>query len=94
MTSVRVNRWVDFGERVAWTAIQAAGASLIVVLTSDMTWEQGLATVGIATGIAAAKVAAAQRIGRDDLGALPPPGQEVLEPEPTPPTTVMPRRKA
>lgn len=62
MASARATRWADFGERVGWTAIQAAGASLIVVLTSGMTWQQGLATVGIATGLAAAKVAAVQRM--------------------------------
>ena len=69
---IRINRWLDLADRVGWTALQAAAASLIVVMTSDMTWEQGLATVGIATGLAACKVVIAQNAGSDDLGAAVP----------------------
>jgi hypothetical protein len=83
MNDVRVNRWIDFGERVAWTAIQAAGGAVITVLASDVTWEQGLVFVGITTLGAVAKVAIAQRLGKDDLGALPLPGQHVIETEPS-----------
>lgn len=67
----RSEKWLDFGERVAWTAIQAAGAALITVLTTDVDWKQGLVFVGITTLLAVAKVAAAQQFG-DGSGALKP----------------------
>lgn len=66
---MQVNRWLDFLERVGWTAVQAAAAAVIVVLTSpDMTWENGFKMVGIAAAVAAAKVLAAQQVGDNGSG--------------------------
>lgn len=79
---MKVNQWLDFAERVVWTAIQAAAASAIVVLTTDdMTWQDGLKIVGIAAALAALKVIVAQRVGEGDDGAAVPGGQ-VLSPPP------------
>lgn len=75
---VVINKWVDFGERIAWTAIQSAAGAVIVVLTTGVNWKEGLLFVGITTLGAVAKVTVAQRIGDDDLAAIPPSGQRVF----------------
>lgn len=85
MTAPRVNRWLDFIDRVGWTAIQAAAGAAIVVLTSDgVSWAEGGKMVGVAAAVAVLKVLAAQRLGDDDLGAAVP--GKVIEPagEPAP----------
>jgi hypothetical protein len=79
----RVNKWLDFGERVIWTALQAAAAAVITVLASDVTWDQGLAFVGIATLLAACKVIVGQHIGADETGAILPPGESAISPPPS-----------
>jgi hypothetical protein len=89
MSDVRINKWIDLGERTAWTAIQAAAASVIVVLASDMEWQQGVAIVGISALAAACKTIVAQRAGDDELGAIPLPGQHVIEQKPTESATVV-----
>jgi hypothetical protein len=66
----RASKWIDFGERVGWTAIQAAAGAVIVVLSTGVDWKQGLLFVGITTAGAVAKVAVAFRVG-DENGALP-----------------------
>ena len=79
--NVRINRWLDFLDRVGWTALQAAAAAGITVLTSDgISWEEGAKFVGIAAGLAVLKVLAAQNSGSNDLGAAVP--GEVIEPKP------------
>lgn len=78
----KVNKWLDLLDRAGWTAIQAAAAALITYLaTDDIGWEEGLAFVGIATGVAVCKVVIGQNTGTDDTGALI--GQPVIEPAPT-----------
>lgn len=73
MTDVRINRWLDFLDRVGWTAVQATGGAVLVALTeSGVTWMSGLKMVGIAVGIAVAKVLIAQHRGSNDLGAAVP----------------------
>jgi hypothetical protein len=83
MTHVRVNRWLDFLDRVGWTAIQAACGATVVVLTSDgVNWEEGAKMVGVAAAVATLKVVAAQRAGKTDLGSAVP--GDVIEPAPSP----------
>jgi hypothetical protein len=78
MRDVRINKWLDFLDRVGWTAIQAAAGALVVVLTSDgVSWEEGAKMVGVAALVSVVKVLAAQNSGTNDLGAAVP-GQ-VLE---------------
>jgi hypothetical protein len=78
-TDVKINKWVDFADRVGWTAIQALGGAIITVLATDVTWEQGLIFVGTAVLLAIAKVFVAQNVGGDGMGDLPLPGQQVIE---------------
>lgn len=77
----RVNKWLDLLDRVGWTAIQAASASLIAYLaTDDFGWKQAGVVVGTATLVAVLKVVVGQNTGTDDTGALI--GQSVIEPAP------------
>lgn len=70
---MRINKWLDFLDRVGWTALQAGAAAAIVAFqSSDISWQDALKMVGIAAGIAACKVVLAQRAGDDDLGAAVP----------------------
>ena len=74
---MRVNKYLDFLERVSWTAIQAAAGAVIVVLTTpDMTWQNGAKVVGIAAVVAAMKVLAAQQVGDRGSGDAIPGGVE------------------
>jgi hypothetical protein len=81
----RVNKWVDFLERVIWTALQAAAGATIVVLGTDVTWQDGLKFVGITTLAAVVKVIVGQRFGSDETGAVLPPGQAAIQPPPQSP---------
>lgn len=78
----RVNKLLDFVERVSWTAIQAAaGAGLVALTMEAVTWEIGLKFVGVTTLAAVLKVLAAQQLGSSDMGdAIP--GGNVIEPPP------------
>lgn len=79
--NVRVNKWLDLLDRAGWTAIQAAGGSLLAyIVTDDFTWEQALAVVGTATLIAVLKVIVGQNTGTEKTGSLI--GQPVIEPPP------------
>jgi hypothetical protein len=82
MDNPRVNKWVDFLERVIWTALQSAAGAVIVTLSSDVEWKQALAFVGITTLAAVAKVVVGQRIGEDQTGAILPPGESAIQPPP------------
>ena len=81
-TGVRVNKWLDFLDRVGWTAVQAAAAALLVYLTDTdaIGWETGIKFVAIATAVAVLKVIVGQNTGTDDTGALI--GEPVVEPPP------------
>lgn len=80
-----INKWLDFLDRVGWTAVQALAAAIIVVLTeSDLGWEAGAKFVGVAVVVAIAKVLVGQNTGSDDSGSLI--GQPVIEPPPSSPT--------
>lgn len=82
----RINKWLDLLDRAGWTAIQAAGGSLLAYLaTDDFTWEQAVAVTATATAIAVLKVLIGQRTGGDESGALI--GQPVIEPAPQNPPT-------
>ena len=75
----KVNRWLDFVERVAWTAIQAAAAAALV--TGFDQWELTLKVAGIAALTSALKVIIAQNTGTGDNGSAIP-GQ-VIQPPPS-----------
>ena len=67
----RIDKMVDFLERVGWTAIYVAAAQFITWATSGDVWEWK--TFLIAVALAAAKVVVAQNVGQADDGALPSP---------------------
>lgn len=75
-----VNKWLDFLDRVGWTAIQVAAATAVSAITVNMEWKEVLVTTGVATLIAVLKVVAGQNTGSDDTGSLI--GQPVIEPAP------------
>lgn len=58
--------WRDFVERVAWTAIQAFAASILVTGLED--WKTALGIAGTAAAIAACKVTVAQQVGDRKTG--------------------------
>lgn len=78
-TDVRINRWLDFADRVGWTAIQATGAAVITALATQVSWKQGLLFIGVAVLGAVAKVSVAQNVGNSQLGDAVP-GRSVIEP--------------
>lgn len=67
-----VDCWKDFAERVAWTALQAFAASLLVTGLED--WRTALGIAGTAAALAACKVVVAQRVGDSGDGAAIPGG--------------------
>lgn len=70
---MRVNRWLDFADRVGWTLVQSAAAAAVTALMSDnISWAAAAKFVAIAAAIAVCKVVAAQNTGSDDLGAAVP----------------------
>lgn len=67
---MRVNKYLDFLERVGWTAIQAAAATALVTGFAD--WAMTLKITGTAALVAALKVVVAQNVGDSGGGdALP-----------------------
>lgn len=77
----RVNKWLDLLDRVGWTAVQAAAATGITVLSgATLGWRAALTTVGVATAIAVLKVVVGQNTGTDSTGSLV--GKPVIEPPP------------
>ena len=71
---MKVNKLVDFVERVAWTAIQSfLGVLIAADLTGSVDWGTVLYAALIAGGIAAAKGVGAQQVGSGagDLGPGP-----------------------
>ena len=69
--NVIVNKWLDFADRVGWTAIYALAAAAFTVLTSSgMGWEEALKFIGISVAFAVVKVIIGQRTGSDDTGAV------------------------
>ena len=77
----RVNKWLDLLDRVGWTAVQAAAATGITVLSgATLGWRAALTTVAVATAIAVLKVVVGQNTGTDDTGSLI--GQPVIQPPP------------
>jgi len=75
----KVNRWLDFLERVIWTAIQAGAATMLATGFDD--WQLTLQIAGTAALIAALKVIVAQNTGTGDNGSAIP-GQ-IIQPPPT-----------
>jgi len=67
----RINKLMDFAERVGWTAVYLIAAQFITWSTSGDAFEWK--TFGIAVGLAAAKVIVAQNLGKSNDGALPSP---------------------
>ncbi len=77
----KVNKWLDLLDRVGWTALQAAAATGITVLSgATLGWRAALTTIGVATAIAVLKVVVGQNTGTDNTGSLI--GQPVIEPPP------------
>jgi hypothetical protein len=78
----RVNKWLDLLDRVGWTALQAAAAAGILVLTGEgvIQWKGALIFIGSAAAVAVLKVVVGQNTGGDDTGALI--GTPVIEPPP------------
>lgn len=77
-----VNKWLDLLDRVGWTAVQAAAAAGIVVLSGEgvVEWKGAVIFVVSAAAVAVLKVIVGQNTGTDDTGALI--GQPVIEPPP------------
>jgi hypothetical protein len=75
---VRINRWIDLLDRVAWTFVQAFAATLIVLGFDN--WRDSLGAAAIAGALAAVKVVAAQNVGDSKLGDGVP-GASVVETE-------------
>lgn len=77
--NVRVNKWLDFLDRVAWTAIQSLGGTLAAdsIFNAELGWKEKLGIPVASAVLASIKVVVAQNRGTDDLGAAVP-GQ-VLE---------------
>lgn len=78
----RVNKWLDLLDRSGWTALQAAAAAGIVVLsgTGVVEWKGALLFIASAAAISVLKVIIGQNTGTDDTGSLI--GQPVIEPAP------------
>ena len=81
--SPRVNQWLDLLDRVGWTALQAAAAAGILVLTGEgvVTWKAAGIFIASAAAVAVLKVIVGQNTGTDDSGSLI--GTAVIEPSPT-----------
>lgn len=61
--------WADFGERVAWTTIQATiGAAVVVLSAETVSWEDGLKFILVTVLVAVGKVMAAQQAGDRHTG--------------------------
>lgn len=75
----RVNKLLDFVERVGSTAVQVAAGAALAAITVGMEWDEVLVTTGTATLIAVLKVLAGQNTGTDDTGSIIP---NVIEPPP------------
>jgi len=77
----KINKWLDLLDRVGWTAVQAAAATGITVLSgATLGWRAALTTVAVATAIAVLKVVVGQNTGTDNSGSLI--GTPVIEPPP------------
>jgi len=81
--SPRVNKWLDLLDRAGWTAVQAAAAAGILVLTGEgvVTWTSAAIFIASAAAVSVLKVIVGQNTGADDTGALI--GTAVIEPAPT-----------
>lgn len=68
---VRVNRWLDFFDRVAWTFIATFPGLLAAdsIFNAEMPWSVKLGAPAIAALITAVKVVTAQNTGSNNLGA-------------------------
>lgn len=69
---MRVNKYKDFAERVAWSAIQAAAATALV--TGFDNWALTAKVSAVAAITAALKVVVAQNVGDSGDGAAIPGG--------------------
>jgi hypothetical protein len=80
----RINKWLDFLDRVAWTSLQSLGGTLAAdsIFNAELGWKEKLGIPVLSAVFAAVKVVVAQNRGSDDLGAAVP--GHVLE---TPPGT-------
>jgi hypothetical protein len=66
MEDARINKWVDFLDRTAWTFIQTTGASLVVLGFDG--WKEALAAGVLAAAGAGGKTVVAQRVGNSGVG--------------------------
>ena len=68
----RINKWLDFLDRVGWTGVQASIASIALYLSGEgvLTWKGAAIFVGAAVLAAVGKVVTGQNTGSDDTGAL------------------------
>lgn len=75
----RINRWLDFLDRVAWTSVQTLGGTLAAdsIFNANLGWKEKLGIPVLSAVFAAVKVVIAQNTGKDNLGSLTP--GEVIE---------------
>lgn len=72
----RINKWLDFVDRTAWTFIVAFAGAIIV--SGFDGWKEALGIAGLAALGTGAKVGVAQNVGDSGLGdAIP--GRSVVE---------------
>ncbi len=77
---VRINKYVDLLDRVAWTFIQSfvGFVSVDALLNAELSWQTKLVAPAIAALLAAAKTVFGQNTGSDGTGAVVP-GAQVVE---------------
>lgn len=73
---MKINKWVDFIDRVGWTFIQTLAATWIV-MGADFDWDVLKAAL-LAAAISAAKTVVGQNTGNSTVGDVVP-GASVVE---------------
>lgn len=78
---IRVNRWLDFFDRVAWTFLAVFPATLSgdAIFNADLSWSVMFGIPAISALFTAVKVVTAQNMGGDNLGSAIP-GQVIEKP--------------
>lgn len=71
---MRINKWLDFLDRVAWTAFQSLGGTLAAdsIFNAELGWKEKLGIPVASAVLASIKVVIAQNRGSSELGAAVP----------------------